>query len=201
MKTRILTLSFALMTAGVLFTGCEGPEGPQGPAGAKGDTGATGAQGATGPQGAAGATGTANVIYTEWKTIPVVPSSRYSDEKVYRIAEPKITKEIFDSGLVQAYVRSGASSWAYYLPQILTPSYTGFNGNINFYFNMVQGSLYYSELWVGPAAVNTSWNQQDKPTYFSQIRYLIIPGGTKARVGSLDYSDYEAVKKHYNLPD
>ncbi len=198
MKLKRITMSLALVTTVTLFTGCEGPEGPQGPAGEKGTTGE---KGATGAAGATGATGTANVIYSEWKAIPVVPSNRYDDEKMYRIVEPKITKEVFDSGYVQAYVRSGGSAWAYYLPQILTPSYTGFNGNINFYMNIVQGSLYYSELWVGPAAVNANWNKQDKPTYFSHIRYIIIPGGVKARVAGLDYSDYEAVKKYYSLPD
>jgi hypothetical protein len=201
MKSKLFLSMAALLVAGILFTGCEGKEGPPGPTGAQGQKGDTGATGPQGTEGATGATGTANVIYSDWKAVPVTPTHKYSSEKVYRIAESKITKEIFDKGLVMAYARSGGSTWAYYLPQTLTTSYHGFNGSINFFFNVVEGSFYYCELWLSPTAVNSSWLAQDKPTYFSHVRYVILPGGVKARVKGLDYSNYEEVKKYYNIPD
>lgn len=37
---------------------------------------------------------------------------------------------------------------------------------------------------------------------YTQFRYVIIPGGVPAgRAAAVDYSDYEAVKRYYNLPD
>jgi hypothetical protein len=101
---------FQNLLVGCLFLmGCEGKEGPQGPIGEtgavgaqgpEGDTGSTGAQGIKGETGPAGATGTANVIYSAWLPIPDKPNYKGNDYKEYAISAPKLTKDIFDSGLV-----------------------------------------------------------------------------------------------------
>ena len=188
-----------ILVAGLVLAGCEGKEGPQGPAGAqgaKGDpgiNGTNGAKGDTGAKGDKGDTGTANVIYSDWLAIPATPNFKGSNYKEYAIAAPKITQEVFNSGLVYAYARSGGSASIYPLSYTFTNSYSC-------RIRIQQSWVIYGEDWVS-GTVNSTWINSDKTDYFSHIRYVIIPGGIKARVAGLDYSDYEAVKAYYGLED
>lgn len=195
MKTKLF---FQILLSGcLLLMGCEGEEGPQGPKGDKGDTGAPGAQGSkgdTGASGAAGATGTANVIYSDWLAIPVKPNFKGSDYKEYGISAPKVTKEIFDNGMVYAYARSGGSASTFQLPYSFRNAYTC-------QIRLAQGWVFYSEDWMAPGTVSAAWLNNDKTDYFTHLRYIIIPGGQKARVAGLDYSNYEEVKRYYNIPE
>lgn len=188
----------ALLLSGSLFlSACEGETGPQGP---KGDSGAAGAKGDpgvkgdTGAPGAAGATGTANVIYSDWTAIPAKPDFKGSNYKEYGISAPKVTKAIFDSGLVYTYARSGGSASTYQLSYSFPNTYTC-------YVRLSQGWVMYGESWQGAGAVSSTWLNSDKTDYFTHIRYVIIPGGQKARVAGLDYSNYEEVKAFYTIPD
>jgi hypothetical protein len=194
-KKRLLLSTLHLLAAGIMFISCKGEDGAVGPAGAKGDAGVQGTAGAKGDKGDAG---TANVIYSEWTAIPLTPSYKDSKEKEYSISAPKITKDVFDKGLVYAYARSGGSATAFLLPYYNTYQ-AGMTYNCS--ISISQGWVRYSEIWAGAGAVNSAWINSAKTTYFSHIRYVIIPGGASARVASVDYADYEAVKKYYNLPD
>ena len=184
MKASTKFLSFAIiMVMFILLDACKAEKGDVGPAGANGAngtngaigaTGATGATGSTGATGATGATGTANVIYSDWATVTFTGSGTSWSGK---ITAPKITQDILDKGVVRAYFKFG------------TEVYEGNYTNIP-----ISASMYYSSS-IGAINMRATFNA----TYL--WRYVIIPGGVGARRAAVDYSDYEAVKKHYNLPD
>lgn len=201
MKTKLF-YSF-LIVGGLFLAGCEGEVGPQGPQGAKGDTGAAGPQGPQGPSGANGAqgatgaqgpAGTANVIYSDWTALPTTPSAKGSNYKEYAVSAPKLTKEVFDTGMVFVYARSGGSASMFQLPYTFVNSYTSS-------VRLTQGFVIYGEDWTGGGTVSATWLNAARTDYFSHIRYVIIPGGQKARVAGLDYSNYEVVKRYYNIQD
>lgn len=202
MKKRLLLSTLPLLAAGIMFISCKGEDGAVGPAGAKGDTGAqgtAGTQGTVGAKGDKGDAGTANVIYSEWTAIPETTTFKTARKKEYGISVPKITADVFNKGIVYAYARSGGSASAYQLPYFLTSD----DGSMAYdcSVRITQGWFFYGETWAGTGAVNTAWINTEKTNYFSHIRYVIIPGGAAARVASVDYADYESVKKYYNLPD
>jgi hypothetical protein len=206
MKTKLSLI--AMIAVAVIFTSCEGPEGPQGPAGAKGDTGA---QGTAGQTGAAGATGTANVIYSAWADIPkpttvgITPTGG-EGPGTYRkqsfIPAPKVTKDVLDNGLILVYVRSSSSSTNIGQLPFSTPfSVNGaFVGTVTIRSPFLVGQISILEHWQGTGAAPSSYTSNTNHQ-FGQFRYIIIPGGTKARVKGLDYSNYEAVKAYYGLED
>lgn len=180
-----------LLTGSLFLSGCEGEQGPEGPQGVKGDTGVTGVSGSQGPKGDPG---TANVIYSDWLAIPAKPTFKGNDYKEYGIAAPLVTKEVFDGGMVYVYGRSGGSASTYQLPHSFRNAYTC-------RVRLSQGWIMYGEDWMGSGTVSATWLNSDKTDYFSHLRYIIIPGGQKARVAGLDYSDFKAVKKYYNIPE
>jgi hypothetical protein len=151
-----------------------GPIGPAGPTGATGATGAAGAVGAVGATGATGATGTANVIYSDWANVTFTGSgTSWSGQ----IAAPKITQDILDKGLVKTYFKFGTAVY---------------EGN---YANTPTGATIYYYLTVGTINIRSTFAAN------YPWRYIIIPGGVGARRAAVDYTNYEEVKKYYNLPD
>lgn len=189
--------SLAVLTAGVLFGACEGKEGPQGPAGAKGDTGATG------PAGAIGATGTANVIFSEWIPMPATAAASLPSRKNFSFSAPKITQEVLDKALVYGYVKYSPTG---VVPLPYAGRYTTSNGEIlGSFLNTILlglGGISFNQDWLTPGTIPRDF--ADAKTViggFTHLRYVIVPGGVQARIAGLDYSDYEAVKKHYGLKD
>ena len=181
MKASTKFLSFAIvMVMFILLDACKaekGEVGPAGPAGANGTNGATGATGTiggTGATGAAGATGTANVIYSDWATVTFTGSGTAWSGK---ITAQKITQDILDKGVVKAYFKFGSDIY---------------EGS---YVSAVNGAIMHYFINLGAINIRSTFNA----TY--PWRYIIIPGGVGARRAAVDYSDYEAVKKYYNLPD
>lgn len=177
-------------------TGATGQTGAAGPQGPKGDTGATGATGATGQKGDKGDkgdTGTANVIYSAWIDMRS-GWVRNSDRHWFlpAFSAPQITQTVMDNGVILVYAKNIGSR--------VTPipnSYYGFD----------------YQVWVNNILIYRIWPNisSTTPTIFSvsavladytHFRYVIIPGGIPAgRTAAVDFNDYEAVKKYYNLPD
>jgi hypothetical protein len=211
MKNTITKLSLAIVIAIATFSSCSGPQGEPGPQGDKGDTGGTGStgprgetgttgangtngkDGATGPTGATGApgsrgetgatgaqgpkgdAGTANVFYSDW----VKPINN-------KIDAPKITKEIYDKGVVIVYFKENDL-------RIHTLPFIGPNNSFNLTADIFIGYIYltFNNFGFSPANVNV-------------IRYVIIPGGTSIGAGrkkALESMSYEEVKALYNIPD
>jgi hypothetical protein len=176
--TRIFAM-LAVMSAVIFMDACKGEKGDVGPAGTTGPTGAVGAVGAIGP---VGATGTANVQYSDW--VPFTLTGTLSSNGSTNIVLPKITQEVLDKYLIFSYLKFNSANWVYSLP-LSFPSGGGKDETvaIRYYLGnaMITSNVTYS---------NTSF------------RYLLVPGGVPTgRKAAVDYNDYNAVKKYYNLPD
>jgi hypothetical protein len=175
MRTVKKLMGLMMLMASVMFLdACKGEKGDIGPAGPAGPAGPTGATGAT---GAAGATGTANVIYSAWTNVTFAGSgSNYTGT----ISAPKLTQDIYDKGAIHVYMKD--------VSRIITLPYS----------QVIGGTSYtiHTRYSVGSIDMIASYGLGTLP-----IRYVLIPGGVTARQAAVDYSDYEAVKKFYNLPD
>ena len=160
-------------------TGANGAIGATGATGGTGATGATGAKGDKGDTGATGATGTANVIYSDWTNVTFAGSGT---SYIANVTAPKLTQDILDKGNVNIYWKIGTS--VYYIPYVQvigTTTYTVFQ-------ILTVGNIKLTASYAGITG--------------TAIRYVIIPGGVAGgRKAAIDYSNYEEVKKYYNLKD
>ena len=158
------------------FAACKpGDPGPQGETGATGPAGPTGA---TGPAGPAGATGNANVIQITYGS-----KIHSGSELSYDLSG--ITASQINASAYFTYVTSNGV--IYPLPGATYGGDKTYKAAINpstlkLYINRVVGSG--SET-------------------FTTTRLLVIPASDirNGRKAAVDYSDYEAVKAFYQLPD
>ena len=170
-----LILCIILVMGAGMITGCEGPAGPQGDQGPQGLQGIAGSDGNEGPQGDPGA---ANVIYSNW--IPFNTSNWVlADEfgrqtQLYKIDENRITSDIIDKGLVMVYVKFGGASSPRPLP------FTGYILSLS-----KEQHLWYRLETDAITIVFHNLNDNLDPGRFgstNQYRYIIIPGGTPAKI-------------------
>jgi hypothetical protein len=174
----------AIGTAGA--TGATGATGTAGATGATGATGTTGAKGDkgdkgdTGATGATGATGNANVIQVTYG------SKTHTGSDLEYIIPASITKATLDNSAYFVYVSNSGGN-TYDLPG-------WFTGGVNSYrtYNYTPTNSVY----VGRISGSGS-------DVFTKTRIVIIPANDlrNGRRAAVDYTDYEAVKKYYNLPD
>lgn len=197
MKLNLLSRLSGLFIAVFLITACEGPEGPQGPAGQQGPAGT---KGDTGVKGEAGA---ANVVYSEWLNIPTAPARKTTHIRTYEIRNlAALTNDALNTSTILTYGRLSADpSYIAPLPTnvVLMSNDVAVGTYLIKPFYLV-GSIYYVEHLSSNGTPPASWINKEAP-YYNQLRYIIIPGGKKARVAGLDYSDYQAVIKYYGLQD
>jgi hypothetical protein len=193
--------------------------------------GCSGSGGSAGAPGAQGPAGSANVIYSAWKTTPATASVNYTYDgsllKTYFLLAPEVTQPVLDSGFVMVYLRFGNNVNA--LPY--TSFAGGLQNTMSFKPAIeTTEPVAYSNA-TGPVAAGAAipTAQQNRIRIFRftadnsasvslpvslEYRYIIIPGGVAAAPVApsvngekpvapkdLDWSDYEAVKKYYNLPD
>ena len=175
-------------------TGAIGATGTTGATGATGTTGATGAKGDkgdkgdTGATGATGATGNANVIQVSYG------SKTYTSGFLQYILPAAITKDIVEKSVISAYVQTsaGGSAFWYNIPGATT----GATYTYRLYSETFTTGL--NNMFIG--RVNSATTGND---IFTTTRILFIPASTllNGRKAAVDLSDYEAVKKYYNLKD
>jgi hypothetical protein len=202
-----------LMAMAIIFMdACKGEKGDVGPSGTAGVAGPTGANGAT---GVAGPTGTANVVYGTWQDMnntnfwyKLGTANTGGDNNgggTYNTFQGRgwgcdinapITQDILDKGQVFVYAKwqNGYSDKRVFQLPI------AFWGNWAQQTNILLNKIYIQTIYDANAqTVPSTYN----PTGFlNQFRYIIIPGGVAGgRKANVDYSDYEAVKKAYNIPD
>jgi hypothetical protein len=173
-KVRKLALSAAApVTPGAGATGAAGaagitgPAGPQGPAGAKGDTGAPGGAGAKGDPGAKGDAGTANVITSDWFTMPASAATSYDGTNIKQtsVNVPAFTANALAQNDIQIYSTFG--SGVFQLPYV---SYAGGAAN-EIAYRVEVGKL---DVWRF-----TFDNSASVPLSTAlQYRYVMIPRGT-----------------------
>ena len=183
MKTITRILGVALTVAMFIFLdACKGEKGDVGPAGTAGPTGVAGTTGANGAVGATGATGTANVIYSPWSVISISTGS--SAPYTAEVAASQITQDILDKGLVLCFFRNTSTLEVFPLPYSFPTSAT-----------TTQEA--YASYVIGKIKLRSNITLSSVG-----FRYVIVPGGIAGgRKAAVDYTDYEAVKKYYNLPD
>lgn len=169
-------LSAALLSASMVFllTACPSATGEVGPIGPKGDKGDTGAQ------GPAGQNGNANVIQVTFNETFAPTSS-----KSFTLPST-ITSDMLNSSAILVYVRtSNDPTLLYQIPGLISAD--------DFRYILTPGTRL---LQIRRAA----------GTYVSSItmtKVIIIPASNliNGRKAAIDYSNYEEVRKAYNLPD
>lgn len=167
---RILALAAIL----IIVSACEGPEGAVGP---------QGEQGVAGLEGPAGSANVQAVTFT-------LRSSQFihrESTSTFSRATPEITRDVLQNGVVLAYTDLGTDKdgwWA--LPQVYPVS------NIT----LVMNFAYVEEVFAIQITSNSTENFSSVFDGFT-IKCVIIP--TVAAKTRVDYSDYEAVARHYGL--
>jgi hypothetical protein len=185
MKKYGLLLSTAILAVFMILQSCskaaDGTIGPQGPAGSAGPQGAAGPAGPAGQNGAtgpAGQNGNANVIQITY-------GSRTHTGSALEYTLPNVTKASLDNSAYFVYV-TNADGNRYSLPG-------WFTGGANAYrtYTYTAASIFISRVSGSGSDV------------FTTTKIVIIPASDlrNGRKAAIDYSDYEAVKAYYNLPD
>ena len=160
---------------------CKGPQGDVGP------------QGPAGTQGPAVHAGTANLMASAWVTVPDSVWIGNNDSTYYIISreDANITQAVLDRGLVMAYYRNaGRDNVVFSLPTANEEMSLG-------YFMRVNG---------GRGTINfdlTFFQPRRTPIDFDlEFRWIVIPpNATTGRLKSLDWKDYEAVRRELELVD
>jgi hypothetical protein len=184
---------FSILAIGFLNS-CEGPQGEPGPAGPAGSTGSPGATGAKGDAG------TVNIQTTAWiKVTKELFASSYSSEDglfstnigINGTAIDNITQKTLNEGIVLAYNRvfgSPAEVW-------LVPFDYYHDGNHITYSLRLQPKK---------AIIDINFSKAiDPQTYFvdEEFRIVVIPPASGARLRSINFKDYNEVKRAFNLKD
>ena len=207
MKTisNFLIISLSVM----LFTSCtkEGPAGPAGPTGAQGVQGATGSIGAQGVQGTTGSTGAQGV---QGATGPIGPQgiagnanvTQYTYDNSFDFGvnldfnlQVSTTLDTMNRSLWFVYLKyTGGFEYYYALPGV------GYNGSSyyrnTFYFNTNANKVIHNITRVnGPGEV------------YAGIKIIriyannVLVGGRSAVLSpGIDFTNYEEVRRYYNLP-
>lgn len=176
----LLTTTFVLALSVTQF-GCKSTAGDVGPAGT---TGATGAAGPAGPQGAVG---TANVTQISFG------SRTHAGGNITFAIPASVTPDMISKSSFFVYTQNSIGSW-YPLPGI-------FNGTNEYRTYMLPATATVT-LNVLRATSAANFGGTD---IFAATRLLIIPAATlingRRAAPDLDYANYEAVKRYYQLAD
>ena len=185
MKKLNLFPSSLLLAVILVFTYCskDGDAGPQGPAGPAGPAGPTGTQGPKGD------TGTANVIYSNWidtanwKPDTVMVGSVVTDTLGYfaNINAPKLNLNVLNTGEIKVYVNLSDDP----------------NFPLVFPLPFNNGAVFIDPIFF-PSTIQLSSNVELDGL---PIRYILIPGKVPARMATINWNNYEEVKKHLGLTD
>lgn len=167
-----LFFAFAL-----LIFSCKGPQGDPGPAGEQGPKGDPGAAGATGPQGPSG---NANVMQLTF-------GSRTHTGAELSYALTGVTSAVLNQSAYFTYVSPNNNFW-YSLPGTTV----GGSREYRTFVSKTAATLYINRVSGSGSEV------------FSQTRIVVIPASvlTNARLkADLDFNDYHAVARYFNLEE
>lgn len=174
---------FIFLLAVLLFQSCEGPEGPAGKDGV----------GTQGPKGDQGDPGTANVIYSDWKSVSTNMWTRTSSGGITRfrhdISAAPLDQAVIDRGMVLVYVRlSQDDNQVRPLPLTISSALT----EIRLEYSLIEKNV---RLW----SIDSDQGRNMTPPD-GQYRYVIVPGSQQGRIAGGPLS-YEDAVKLFNLPD
>ncbi|MGD1946730.1 MAG: hypothetical protein ACFB0A_10845 [Croceivirga sp.] len=169
MKIAVKHTKFLLVFVILNLIACSPEDREMGLQGEQGTQGIQGPQGEQGETGPPGATGSANVIFSEWVTVPSVawtPTDGVSSvQRTAIITAPDITLEYIDTGLILAYGRLSL-----------------FGNNNAIPFPISNGPFQFSVGLITPGEIEI-WLRRFDGANFTvapgdiQFRYVIIPGG------------------------
>jgi hypothetical protein len=149
-----------------------------------------------GDDGAKGDTGTANVMFSPWLDVDYSPTLNNAGDTVIwfgTIPAPKLTKAILDSGVVKVYINIGSSADPLIFPLPITDLYALTNiSQLGMYLTVGNIELYCD---IDAGTVTSGGAKQ------GQYRYVIIPGGVPTGRSAVNWNDYKAVQKLYNITD
>lgn len=179
----------AVFAVSFMFAACEGDVGPEG---SKGDTGAVGATGPKGAQGDKGDTGEAGADGSS----VVFVSNNAGGEIVagigswsgWDLSGSQTTFAQAPSSVILVYLQVPAGDW-YRVPGPVI----GSNGTHTFAMGIYDNA--------GVAQVRVVRTKGTGPLRFEAGRVIVIKPGPNARQAAVDYDDYKAVKKFYNMAD
>lgn len=185
-----IVLTALVLGSSLLFSSCEGPAGEVGPAGPQGATGAAGPQGAT---GATGQTGNANVIQISYaaKTWAITRGS------AQQFVFPNVTPAIMNSSAILVYMTTAST------PSNTTPyPWYSIPGTV-LSTDRAEHEFYFQTTFAGnTSGINVYRKIASASTLTATTRIILIPAND-LRNGrqTVDFNDYNAVKKYYNLKD
>jgi len=197
MKTKKFTKRFfsILFITGLILS-CSSEDGADGATGPQGEQGPAGAQGDQGEQGDQGDTGTANVIYSDW--IP--------DNFAIGGAQPA---NLMDLGTLSATELNRATDVVLVYGQRDTETLDA--GIYALPFILATQDEYYGFIFFESGEdtalqvrVNSLDGGSNLFTFFTEYRYVIIPGGNLASgKSSIDYTKmtYEEVAAHFGIKE
>lgn len=207
MKTTLKFLSYFIIAIMTITTniscdgedgmdGAEGPQGEQGPAGQDGIDGQDGADGQDGQDGQDGEDGNAEVIYSDWINADFKGSS--SSVKFMNIDFPPELPSAFsikNTHIILVYFTGFGDGNVYLLPVL------NFRG-AQFTAGFGSGSASVEDILIRAQALSGDLSEfQISPDRGNKFRYVIIPPNVLVGKSSIDYYDYEAVKKAYDIRD
>ncbi|RRA97749.1 hypothetical protein [Larkinella rosea] len=194
MKTFLRTVVAIFMMSCVVFSSCQSLEGPEGPQGPQGPAGANGAKGDKGDKGDKGADGTANAQQINY--------SARNHEGLTDLLLPlpqAINRDIVEKSVFYVYVKQSVQKA---------------NGEEDSYWFSIPGETIKGNAYthfVSPGNGQTlagvflrrTVNFQTGNEYFEAIRVVVVTADkvSNGRLAAVDFSNYEAVRMAYGLPE
>lgn len=180
---------FTVFAVSFMFVACEGDVGPEGAKGDTGDVGATGPKGAQGDKGDTGAPGVdgSSVVFALDAGGGEIPAG-VGMGVGWNLPGSHATFAETPSSVILVYLQVPAGDW-YRVPGPVI----GSNGTHTFAMGVYDNA--------GVAQVRATRTEGVGPLRFEAGRIIVIRSGSNARQAAVDYDDYEAVKKFYNLAD
>ena len=147
--------------------------------------------GENGKDGSDGAAGTANVMYSEWLSMPTGQNVTIDGTpgKAFDFAAPQITADILSNGVVLSYVKFDSTN-------IFSLPYTSTAGGL---INTISPITAVGNLKLfrfrhdGGGAVSIGSGVQ--------VRYVVIPGGVAAKRSDYSMMSYKQVCAMLNIPE
>jgi len=156
MKTTKNFLMYFILAFAVILTSCDGEDG------------ANGLDGAIGPAGPAGQDGNANVV-----SVLLEDQTINTGDTVFDI--PQLTQEIYDTGIVYAYVTVTGNDYWEVLPLSLGQEII----------------LEIDRIAVGTITLRATFTQSNL-----RLRFVLVEG---VDASSIDFSNFQEVQMHYDL--
>jgi len=156
MKTTVKFLTYVMMAFALVLTSCDGEDG------------ANGLDGAIGPEGPSGQDGNANIV-----SVLLENQTLTNGDTVFDI--PQLTQEIYDTGIVYAYVTVTGNDYWEVLPLSLGQDII----------------LEIDKIEVGKITLRATFTQSNL-----RLRFVLAEG---TDASGINFSNYEEVQSHYNL--